>query len=112
MERFVAGAWTLDNLEPLSAWAEELRVIPGTTVTASRRMLLECDARLGRLTAPAPVIVVKPPAARKSARTHKKPQTEPAVPSASGAMLPFQPGQTYVNAVKVRVSCISSVSSS
>src|SRR5208282_3234918 len=112
MERFVAGAWTLDNLESLSAWAEELRVIPGMTVTAFRRMLLECDARLGRLTAPAPVIVVKPPAARKSARTHRKPQTEPAVASASSATPLIQPGQTYVNAVKVRVLCVSSVSSS
>jgi len=111
MERFVAGAWTLDNLEPLSAWAEELRVIPGTTVTAFRRMLLECDARLGRLTAPAPIIVVKPPAARKSARTRRQPPTEPAVASGSSAPL-IQPGQTYVNVVKVRVLCVSSVPNS
>lgn len=99
MDRF-GVSWELANIEPLSAWAEELKVIPSTTVTVLRKRLVECDARLlkltGELAEPEPV----PSPPRKSSRTKTKVTsvvTNAPAPTAG----PLKPGAIFINSTPV-----------
>lgn len=98
MERFDTP-WILLNLEHLSDWAEELKAIPGTTVTSHRKLLAECGARVTRLST-ARVSEPTPSPPRRSSRIHKETATE-----TSGASIPvsrpLKTGETFINAVRV-----------
>lgn len=98
MER-LGLTWSIENLEALSDWAEELKVVPSTTVTSHRRTLVECAARITRLTTALEAEPVPSPP-RKSSRILKKPGID-----ASGTSIPvsrqLKPGETFINAIRV-----------
>jgi|SRR5277367_3693134 len=92
--------WSLDNLEPFIDWAEELKKTPSTTITGYRKRLVDCDARLVRLSTtrsePEPI----PSPFRKPSRSQAK--STGAVGKASASTTgSLKPGDIFINAVKV-----------
>lgn len=100
MERGAAGYWEISGLEQMSDWAEELKSIPGTTISNHRRVLVDCDARVARILGSIPASEVTTGAVRKSIRIRPKAPAEPT--EASGSIkTSLKAGDIFLNAVKV-----------
>lgn len=101
MERLPPRAWGFDGMDDVADWADELQHIPSSTLSGHRKAIVACGARIDKLAEAAPP--VQPvPTPRKSLRTKGKASVEQAevpIPGDSGSL---QPGDVFVNAVKVR----------